>query len=53
MEDKKKTPENGKEELELRNMEEVAGGSTQVEVKNIVKDNKKPVKIGATVVINM
>lgn len=42
----------GKQELDLLNMDEVAGGA-QVEVNNVVIDNKKPVKIGSTVVINM
>ncbi len=52
MESKDVRQDKGKKELDLLNMDEVAGGA-QVEVINTVKDNKKPVTIGSTVVINM
>jgi len=45
-----KKPE--KQELDCENMEEVTGGA-QVEIQNVVKDNKEPVDIGSTVVINV
>lgn len=52
MAENKTWQERAKQELAPENLDDVAGGA-QVEVKNEVKNNKKPVKIGSTVVINM
>ena len=41
-----------KQEVNLEELDQVAGGA-QVEVVNNVKNNKKDVNIGSTVVINM
>jgi len=52
MQNEKNIPEQAKQEMKLENMTEVTGGA-QVEIKNIVQDNKQSVKIGSTLVINM
>lgn len=52
MKEKEAAKKEEKQELDWENMEDVAGGA-QVEVQNVVKDNKKPVDIGPTVVINV
>ncbi len=41
-----------KEELEFEDLDEVAGGA-RIEVKNVVKNNKKAVKVGAVIVFGM
>ena len=41
-----------KQELDLEFFDDIAGGA-QVEVKNTVKNNKKNVNIGKTIVINV
>ena len=41
-----------KQELDLEFFDDIAGGA-QVEVKNTVKNNKKKVNIGKTIVINV
>lgn len=52
MVEKKTQPDGENQELALDKLDDIAGG-VQVEIKNQVKDNKKNVKIGPTVVINM
>ena len=54
MEEKKKAQDTAKRELDMKNMEEVSGGSDiQVEINNTVTNNEHPVDIGPTYVINM
>lgn len=46
------TKQKPKQELVMEDFDDIIGGA-QVEIKNIVKDNKKTVNIGKTVVINV
>lgn len=41
-----------KQELFPADLTNISGGS-QVEINNTIKHNKKPVKIGSTIIINM
>lgn len=52
MKEKESVKKPEKQELDCENMEDVAGGA-QVEIQNVVKDNKEPVDIGSTVIINV